>query len=74
MKTLPEYSYVKLTRPFGSMPKGAEGTILIVYPKTHTYMIEFFTPTRSLETVDMNMVEPSTDAQSARRTTLHSKG
>jgi hypothetical protein len=56
---LPEYSYVKLAHPFGSLPKGAEGTIIMVYPKTHTYMIEFFSPARALETVDMNMVEPS---------------
>ncbi len=62
METLPEYSYVKLIRAFRSIPEGAEGTILIVYPKTHTYMVEFFAPIRSLETVDMNMVEPSTNA------------
>lgn len=61
VETLPEYSYVKLARPFRSLPIGAEGTIIMVYPKTHTYMIEFFAPVRSLETVDMNMVEPSTN-------------
>jgi hypothetical protein len=59
LETLPEYSYVKLIRPFGSLPEGAEGTIVMIYPKTHTYMVEFFAPTRALETVDMNMVAPS---------------
>jgi hypothetical protein len=61
VETLPEYSYVKLIRPYRSLPIGAEGTIVMVYPKTHTYMIEFFAPVRSLETVDVTMVEPSTN-------------
>lgn len=65
VETLPEYSYVKLIRPFGSLPEGAEGTIVMIYPKTHTYMVEFFAPTRALETVDMNMVAPSANGAHA---------
>jgi hypothetical protein len=54
---LEQYSYVRLVQPFHALPKGAEGTIVEVYPTTGTYMIEFFSPTRTVETVDMGMVE-----------------
>lgn len=62
VRSLPEYSYVRLTRPFRTLPIGAEGTILIAYPKTRTYMVEFFAPERSVETVDVDMIESSASA------------
>lgn len=61
MEILPEYSDVRLIQSFRGLPKGAEGTIVMVYPETHTYTIEFFAPITSVETVDMNMVEPSSN-------------
>lgn len=54
---LEQYSYVRLREPFHALPKGAEGTIVEVYPKTRTYTIEFFAPSHAVETVEMSMVE-----------------
>jgi hypothetical protein len=60
MAILPEFAYAMLTEPYRvgdvSLPAGAKGTVLTVFPGTRTYTIEFFEPTRCVETVPMNIV------------------
>lgn len=60
MVILSEFSYAILTKPYRegdvSLPAGAKGTVLTVFPETRTYTIEFFEPTRCIETVPMNIV------------------
>jgi hypothetical protein len=60
MAILPEFAYATLTKPYRegdvSLPAGAKGTVLSVFPESKTYTIEFFEPTRCVETVPMNIV------------------
>jgi hypothetical protein len=60
MAILPEFAYATLTEPYRegdrSLPIGAKGTVLSVFPKTKTYTIEFFEPVRCVETVHMKIV------------------
>jgi hypothetical protein len=60
MAILAEFGYAILTKPYRegdvSLPVGAKGTVLSVYPRTRTYTIEFFEPIRTVETVPMNIV------------------
>jgi hypothetical protein len=60
MAILPEFAYATLTRPYRdgdrSLPIGAKGTVLSVFPKTQTYTIEVFEPVRCVETVPMKIV------------------
>jgi hypothetical protein len=60
MAILSEFAYATLTAPYHegnhSLPVGATGTVLSVFPKTKTYTIEFFEPVRCVETVPMKMV------------------
>lgn len=57
---LPEFAYAILIKPYKaggiSLPVGAKGTVLSVFPNTETYTIEFFEPVRTVETVPMNIV------------------
>ena len=66
MATLPEFANVILTEPYRegdrSLPTGAKGTVLSVFPKTRTYTIEFFEPVRCVETVPMKIVVQLKDA------------
>jgi hypothetical protein len=60
MAILPEFAHATLTEPYRegdrSLPAGAKGTVLSVFPKTKTYTIEFFEPIRCVETVPMKIV------------------
>jgi len=60
MVFLPEFTDVILIEPYGvrdrSLPAGAKGTVLSVFPKTKTYTIEFFDPFRCVETVPVKIV------------------
>jgi hypothetical protein len=60
MAILSEFAYARLTEPYRegdrSLPAGAKGTVLSVFPKTKTYTIEFFEPVRCVETVPMKIV------------------
>jgi Domain of unknown function (DUF4926) len=63
MTVLPEYSDVILTVPYrregkNTIPKGATGTIVEIYPKLHAYTVEFAEPCSCVETVAMTMVAP----------------
>lgn len=65
MVVLPEYSDVKLTLPYRregkkTIPKGAIGTIVEIYPKLHAYTVEFAEPYSCVETIAMMMVLPIT--------------
>lgn len=61
LRVLPEYSYVRLLTPFGALPARAEGTIVLIRPETHTYVVESFAPIRAIETVKMDTVEPAAE-------------
>lgn len=59
---LPEYTDVRLTVPYSrnglSLPIGAKGTIVDVYPQFGTYSIDFDEPFNCLETLSMKLVAP----------------
>jgi hypothetical protein len=59
---LPEYSDVKLVKDYKrdelSLPAGAIGTIVDIYPDFKSYTVEFFDPIRVVETVAMTLVTP----------------
>jgi hypothetical protein len=67
VKHLREYSFVQLTKPFGDLPVGAVGTILVVHLKTRSYIVEFFRPVSAVETVEFNSVKLATNRAMRRK-------
>ena len=56
----PELSRVSLARPVesedGSLPAGATGTVVHVYPQERAYEVEFTSPFHTVATVEANAI------------------
>jgi hypothetical protein len=62
LRMLPVYTDVKLARSYErdglSLPAGAKGTIVDVYPQFGSYSVDFDEPFSCLETLSMTFVVP----------------